>query len=276
MSIESSSDPRAFADFEHQAWETVSHGYEAHFARLTSQSVPALLEAAGVGRGNKVLDLCCGPGMISAAAMARGAETLGIDFSSVAVEIAAANVPGADFRQGDAQSLPPGDDSFDAVLCGFGIIHLPDPAKALSEIRRVLRPGGRVALSTWEAPGPGNGFGLLFGAIKAHADMGVDLPHGPDFFQFSEAGKMTAALREAGFVEASARIVPQTWEFSDVHGFYTAMIEGSARARGLLKAQTDAVQATIIEAVVTGMDAYRVAGGACRIPMPALIGSAIK
>lgn len=64
---------------------------------------------------------------------------------------------------------------------GYGIIHVPEPNRALAEMRRVLRPGGRVAISAWE-PSPNNGFGLMMGAIKAHGQLDVPLPHGPDFF----------------------------------------------------------------------------------------------
>ena len=140
MSIETSNDPQGFSDFEHHAWETVSRGYEEHFARLTTQSVDAILDAANISSSKQVLDVCCGPGMIIAAAISRGAESTGIDFSAAAVEIAISNVPGAQIHEGDAQSLPFNDDSFDAVVCGFGIIHVPDPYQALSEMRRVLKP----------------------------------------------------------------------------------------------------------------------------------------
>ncbi len=276
MSIESSNDPRGFAEFEHDAWETVSRGYEEHFARLTRQSVEAILNAAEVGSGKQVLDACCGPGMITAAAIARGASTTGIDFSAAAVEIAKVNAPRADIKEGDVQSIESDDDIFDAVVCGFGIIHVPDPLKALSEMRRVLKPGGRIAVSTWEAPGPANGFGLLFGSIKANANMDLDLPHGPDFFQFSNAEKMSSALREAGFEDPAVSTVNQTWEFDGSHGFITGIIEGSARARAIITSQTDAVQSAIADAVDAGMHAYKSSDGVYRLPMPALIGSAIK
>ena len=276
MNIESSNDPQGFADFEHHAWEIVSRGYEEHFARLTTQSVNAILDAADVSGGKQVLDVCCGPGMITAAAIARGAKTKGIDFSAAAIEIATSNVPDAEFYEGDAQSMPFKDNFFDSVICGFGIIHVPDPRKALSEMRRVLKPGGRLAVSTWEAPNPENGYGLLFGAIKANANMDIDLPHGPDFFQFSEPEKMSNALHETGFSEPTVSTVDQTWEFKSVHGFMTAIIEGSARARAIITAQTAAVQETIASNVAAGVQNYSSSDGKYYLPMPALIGSAVK
>ena len=85
----------------------------------------------------RVLDVCCGPGMISAAAARRGAQIVGLDFSAAAVDIARASVPAAEFHEGDAQNLPFDDSSFDAVVCGFGIIHLPDPQRGLAEMYRL-------------------------------------------------------------------------------------------------------------------------------------------
>jgi len=276
MSIDSSNDPQSFADFEHHGWETVSQGYEEHFARLTSQSVNAVLDAAEVTSGKQMLDVCCGPGMIAAAAMERGAQATGIDFSAAAVKIANSNFPDADVREGDAQSLPFDDKTFDAVICGFGIIHVPNPHKVLSEMHRVLKTGGRVAVSIWEAPNSNNGFGLLYSAIKAHADMDIDLPHGPDFFQFSTSEKMANALLEVGFSQPKTTTVDQTWEFSDSHGLITGIMEGAVRARAIIASQSETVKAAIVDDVVTGMGAYGSPEGNYLVPMPALVGSAIK
>ena len=276
MSIESSNDPQGFSKFEHSGWETVSRGYEEHLAGITSQSVNAVLDAAGVTNGMQVLDVCCGPGMLAAAAIARSARASGIDFSTEAIKIASANVPDAEFHEGDAQSLPFTDNTFDAVICGFGIIHVPEPKQALSEMHRVLKPGGRVAVSVWEAPNQKNGFGLLFGSIKANADMDVDLPHGPDFFQFSDPERLTRALSEVGFLKPSTATVAQSWELRDSQGLFTGIMEGAVRARALIAAQTDEVQDAISNAVVKGMDEYVAPSGIYCVPMPALIGSAKK
>ena len=150
----------------------------------------------------QVLDVCCGPGMLAAGALKRGAEAIGLDFSVEAVELARRLVPNGRFQQGDAQALPFPAASFDAVLCGYGVMHLPEPAAALREMLRVLRPGGRAALSVWDAPG--FGFTLVYEAVRARGSMEVALPHGPDFFQFGSPERMWAALVEAGFADTDA------------------------------------------------------------------------
>ena len=265
-----------FSIFEHDGWERACAGYEAHFGRLTRQSATALLDAARVIAGLRVLDVCCGPGIVTAAAAARGADAVGLDFSAATVELAAELVPQAAFHHGDAQALPFDDKQFDAVVCGFGIIHLANPEAALAEIFRVLKPAGRAAISVWQAPRPGNGFGLLYGTIKAHADMNVALPEGPDFFQFSGRGALDRALAEHGFREPATIGVEQIWEFDRETGLVDAFLEGAVRARALIMAQSDAVRDAIVAGVADGMQAFRTADGVYRLPMPALVGSGSK
>ncbi len=276
MAIESSRDPVGFRDFEHEGWQAVSDGYERHFARLTTQTVQATLDAARVANGMRLLDVCTGPGMLAGAALERGADVVGLDFSNKVLAIARRNVPGAEFQQGDAQALPFEAKSFDAVVCGYGIIHVPEPQKALSEMHRVLKPGGHIAASVWDAPKPSNGFGLLFGAIKEHGDLNVPLPHGPDFLQFSEPRKLSAALQDTGFTDTAVDIVEQTWELDEPSGMITAILDGAVRARGLLRAQTEDVRNAIFTAVTGGMQHYRSSDGVYRVPMPALVGSGRK
>jgi SAM-dependent methyltransferase len=276
MNSQSRIDADNFAAFEHDGWQTVCDGYEEHFGRLTRQSCEALLDAAAVAGGTRVLDVCCGPGMISAAAAARGARAIGLDFSAATVELATARVPEAAFREGDATALPFDDGEFDAAVCGFGIIHLPDPHRGLNEMHRVTRPGARVGVSVWFSPGPENGFGLVYSAIRAHADMNVQLPEGPDFFQFSQPGVLQQTLADCGFSEPHAVVVAQDWEFDRAGDLARAILEGTVRARGLVLAQTEAVRKAIAADIESGMQRFRGADGRYRVPMPAIIGSALK
>src|SRR5207244_283915 len=97
----------------------------------------------------RLLDIACGPGYTAGAAAERGAEVIGVDFSSAMLAEARKNFPRATFKSGDAEALDFEAGTFDAVTCAFGIGHFAEPDKAIGEGFRVLRPGGRYAYSWW-------------------------------------------------------------------------------------------------------------------------------
>ena len=149
----------------------------------------ALAEHADVGPGRRVLDVAAGTGAVAVAAAERGAEVVAIDLAPAMVE--RARERGVDARLGDAERPDFPDGSFDAVLCGFAVFFLPDPAGALREWWRVLRPGGTVALST---------FVRRDTRWAWMSDLLPSLPDraGADVFDDSREG-LTALLEGAGF-----------------------------------------------------------------------------
>jgi SAM-dependent methyltransferase len=276
MPIQRSNDPAAFSDFERKGWVASIGGYERLFGRITSQTVEATLDAAGVTRGYRVLDVCTGHGVLASAAAERGATVCGLDFSEEVVAVARRNVPGVEFRLGDAQELPYPDARFDAVVCGYGVIHVPEPDRALAEMCRVLKPAGRVAISVWERPAPTNGFGLLYGAVREHGRMDTPLPHGPDFFQFSDPESMRAALSGAGLADIKTAAVAQAWKFEGPGDLLDAIMQGAVRARALLEAQDARALSAIRAAVEHGTARFAREGDGYHVPMPALVGSGAR
>src|SRR6185312_13097421 len=157
MTIQRSNEPDAFRAFEQAGWDRVIETYERTFGFITAQTVEPLLDAAQVSGACRVLDVCTGHGVIAATAVRRGATVTGVDIGQQVLNVARRNVPDAEFRQADAENLPFDAETFDAVVCGFGIIHLPTPERALTEFLRVTRRGGRIAVSVWERALPSNG-----------------------------------------------------------------------------------------------------------------------
>lgn len=275
MDIQKSNDPVNYVAFEREGWGSHIEGYDNTFGAVTRQTVEATLDAAEVGKATRLLDICCGPGMLSAAAVMRNAAAVGIDFPGV-VALARKRVPGASFQSGDATELPFADNSFDAVVCGYGIMHVPDPEKALREMLRVLRPGGRVALSVWDNEAAVTGLGLVYKAVQAHANLDVPLPHGPNIFQFSTIESMRDALVGIGFTGVKATHFAQHWRLKSGRQFIDAVHEGTVRTRALLAAQTDEVISKMIAYFEQALAGFRTSDGAFDVPMPAIIGSGAK
>ena len=136
---------------------------------FTILSAAKLVKFAQVGPGQKLLDVACGTGVVAVTAARAGATAYGLDLSPVLIERARKNAGIAgldiDFVEGDAEALPYLDASFDVVLSQFGHMFAPRPAVAVQEMLRVLKPGGRIAFSTWP---PEHFTGQMFSFIARH------------------------------------------------------------------------------------------------------------
>src|ERR1041384_1529615 len=179
---------QSFREFELAGWEDsgVVAKYHEHLSGVTTQSLGALLDTAGVRKGSRVLDVATGAGYIAGAAAQRGAEVIGVDFSAPQVCMAREKYPALRFEQADADALPFEPDTFDAVVNGFGMCHIGNPDAALREAFRVLKRGGRVAFTVWDTPERAVGLGAVYAAMRTYGSLDVDLPVGPNFFLFSD------------------------------------------------------------------------------------------
>ena len=138
-----------------------------------------LAEAADVRAGQAVLDVAAGNGNASLAAARRNAVVTSTDYVQSLLDKARARAEAEhlpmQFQLADAEALPFGNEAFDVLLSTFGVMFTPDHRRAASEMLRVLRPGGRIALANWT---PGGFIGRLFKVIGAHVNppAGVQSP----------------------------------------------------------------------------------------------------
>jgi SAM-dependent methyltransferase len=267
-------DPQAVREFEHRGWEKAAARYGATFARATEGFVEPLLDAVAVGPGRHVLDLACGPGLVAAAAARRDAHPVGADFSAAMLAQARAACPTIRFEEADAEALPFADGSFDAVVANFGVHHFPDPAPALAEIRRVLRPGGRVAFTSWAMPSENRAWQVLFDAIAAHGDLAAAQapPSGGGLRRPEEARALLAAC---GFVDIAARPIERRWHLAAADELLTGFRRGTVRTAALIAAQPKTAIAAITAAVAAGIAPYRGPEGYA-VPIVAILASGVK
>jgi len=270
----SESERRAFGEFEKRGWEKAADPYHQHFGVLTQQSSEALLDAACVQAGSKVLDVATGPGHVTATAHQRGAYTIGIDFSPAQVELARKTYPGIEFQQGDAENLPFKPGRFDAVVMGLCLLHLPNAERAVTEAFRVLRPGGHFAATVWAKPEHNPAFRIVLGAIERHGAK-INLLPGPPFFRFADAEEAGRVLLAAGFVEPQTQLVPQYWRHASPDDLFAAFSEGSVRAAAMLHAQPEQTYQMIRLAVRQEVLALA-QDGVYVIPAPVVLLSARK
>lgn len=201
----------AFDEHERQAWRGRAAAYERSFALLCAHPVPVLLDAAGVGPGARVLDVGTGPGTVAALACARDAVVTAVDAEDSMVEAARRNAPAADVRHGILPALDLADGAFDAVTANFVLNHVGDPPAALAELRRVTRPGGRIAFSVWPYPLPS--LQGLWGEVSAALDLPAQppLPRVAAEVNFSRTDEgLRGLMAAAGLVDLAVREVAWT------------------------------------------------------------------
>ncbi len=267
--------PDPFWTFEHTAWERSARSYHNFWTRLTSQTIEPLLSVVQRGDTTRLLDVATGAGNVAQAGIRKGMRVVGVDFSTAMLAQAQKQYPDIDFCEGDAAVLPFSDNSFDAVVINFGLLHFGKPEQALREAYRVLRSGGRIGFTVWATPDAAIGFQIMLQAIETHGDPNVQLPEGPPFFRFSDPIESERTLRAIGFTDPSITEVQQTWRLSSPDALFVAFYEGTARTGGLLRAQSRVALDSIREAVIKAICPYEKDGGV-EIPMPAILTSAQK
>ena len=206
MSVESG---RLSPDAVRSMFDRISPVYDAMNRTMTiglDQRWRRATVAAVVRPGDCVLDACCGTGDLAVATLQAGATVTGLDFSERMLERARRKSGEIEWVQGDAEKLPFEDASFDAATVGFGVRNLADLERGLAELRRVLRPDGRVAILEITKPS-----GLLAPFYRLWFDgfvplLGKVLPGGAAYTylpasvrRFPGPDELAGLLRGAGF-----------------------------------------------------------------------------
>ncbi|MEU0623317.1 class I SAM-dependent methyltransferase [Streptomyces rubiginosohelvolus] len=204
---------------ERRIWSGRAEAYARTYARLCAHPSAALLDAVEAGPGARVLDVGCGSGTMSAAAVARGASVYAVDAEPGMAAATRRAVPGVTAHIARLPELPYANDTFDAVVGNFVLNHVGRPLAALAELRRITRPGGRVAVTIWRAPGAAGQTLIARAAQTAGLTRPAWLPAlaPEDDFPRTQEG-FAALLDAAGLLEAECsetawehRCDPDTW-----------------------------------------------------------------
>jgi SAM-dependent methyltransferase len=193
-------------------WDSVAPGWEANAEFVDAQlalATEALLDAAQIGEGDRVLDLAAGPGGAGLAAAQRVGSNGSVVLSDVAAEMVAvaAKRASADAQVStavfDQSAIDFGDASFDAVINRHGLMFVEDPAQTVAEAVRVLRAGGRYAVMTWDRREANPWLGLVLDAVSSQFGAPFPPPNVRGPFSLATPDVLTSVLRDGGLEDVT-------------------------------------------------------------------------
>jgi ubiquinone/menaquinone biosynthesis C-methylase UbiE len=211
-------DPINYKKTTRDQWQTAAEAWN-RWGPFIDQWLGAvtetMLDMAVVHAGSRILDVAAGAGGQTLAAARRAGPSgsvLATDISSNILAFAARNVQAAglsnvETRVLDGEDLDVAPESFDAVISRVGLIYFPDQQKALSGMRRALKPGGRVAAIVYTTAENNKFFSLPISIIRRHAQLPPPLPGQPGPFSLGTPGVLEEAYRQAGFHDVQTRAV---------------------------------------------------------------------
>ena len=225
------------------AWQKYYPQMKEQFAELTT----ALVNAAAPRPGFSVLDLASGtgePALSLATRVAPSGRVMATDLNESMLAALRENrdaegLVNVDTRVCDAHELPFQNATFDLVTSRFGVMFFAEVDRALGEIRRVLKAGGRIAFAVWGAPAPGSYFGAAAMPYLRRLAVKPD-PNGPGPMRYAQPGKLSGLVREAGFhdVKEDELTVPAPYRGSPEE-LLTSMMEIAAPFRNASAALSD-------------------------------------
>jgi len=208
-------------------WDTMASGWERRRADIESVTAPVsewLVAALAAQSGDVVLELAAGPGdtgFAAAPALGDDGRLISTDFSPEMVEVgrrraAELGLTNVEHRVMDGQELDLADDSVDRVVCRFGYMLMLDPAAALAETRRVLKPGGRLVLAVWREPQRNPWVALAGRVLTEHGLVPPPDPEAPSMFAMASDERTRELLEGAGFTVERLADVPVTFRYATV------------------------------------------------------------
>lgn len=222
---------------------------DLHVAALFAEWAPRVLDAVHAAQGDDILDVACGTGVLAREAAVRvgsAGTVTGLDLNPAMLAVAARITPGATWRRGDASTLPFEDERFDAVVSQFGLMFFPDRVAAVSEMIRVLRPGGRAAVAVWDAIEASPAYPIEVELLdRIGGPAAADALRAP--FVLGDTGELVRLFETAGVAEVAVNTINGEARFPSVRSMVEADLRGWLPVMGV-HLEEDTIERILLEA----------------------------
>ena len=240
-------------------WDRAATDYETLWQSQLAKVQTKLLDCASLKLGERVLDVACGPGLVAlraAETVGPSGQIVGIDLSGQMVHVAQQRakergLSNADFARMDAESLDLPDASFDVVLCALGLMYLPDPERAVREMRRILRPGGRLGIAIWGERSR-CGWAAIFSIVGAEVTSEVC----PLFFRLGQKDALARLCTDAQFADIEQHRLAGTLDYANANEACSAAFIGGPVALAWSRFDDD-VRARVRGRYLDAIDSWR-------------------
>ena len=264
-------------------WNSVASGWDVWFDWTVRNFAPVtdwLRGAAGWRAGARVLDVACGtgyPALAAAASVRPGGTVVAVDISPGMLAAAsrraiAAGLDNVEFSVMDAERLRVPVHSFDGATNAYGLMFCPDAARAVGEMHRALKPGGSVALVTWDQPSKSPFFSAISDLAARFLALPPADPMAPGPFRMASREALESVLARGGFEEISVGSVPATFECDSVAQYFQIFSDFAWKSRIASLSERDL--ATFKAAVTAAVEPYIHADGRLRLVATSICGSA--
>lgn len=260
-------DPQRLKDDQKRDWNAAAAGWKKWWPIFEAAAQPVsdrLIELAGVKPGSRVLDIATGngePAVTAARRVGASGKVIATDQSpgmlAIARERAAAlGLANVEFRESDGESLAIEERDFDAVLCRWGLMFMPDVARAVAGIRERMAAGARFATAVWSTPDKVPMISIGADIVRKLANLPPPPPGALEPMRLADTSILKGALERAGFGDIAVEPMPVTFEFARAEDFTQFRVEVSAPFRAMLARQTPDMREKITAAVTDAARAF--------------------
>jgi len=255
-----------------QAWDNVSAAWKKWDPFIMEFMRPmgdAIVEQLGIKEDDIVLDVAAGTGEpgLTIAGLAKKGKVVGTDLSEGMLQIASANAANKGLKNYSTKAanvceLPFDSNIYTAVSCRMGFMFFPDMQLAANEMYRVLKPGGRMAISVWGAPEKNFWYTAMTGIVNQYVQQSPAIPGAPGMFRCAKPGLMTEIFARAGFKNVIEKKLTGKVDFVDADTYWTNRVELSESIITALSNLDEATMGAIKKDVYAIINANSVNGRA--------------